>query len=92
MLRKTLPALLLLHFSVLVPSVFCQTAVGTVSGIVKLNDGDSTPSANRNMSSVRVALREMSTSRNVQDARVDSNGRFMLHNVPFAAYRLEAWR
>ena len=43
------------------------------------------------LDSVRLLLREISTSRVVQETRAQADGRYRFRHVAFAAYTLEAW-
>ena len=70
-------------------SASAQVAVGSIRGSVKLRvqgiiDGP--------QDSLVVILREITTDHALQQVRPRADGHFLLHGVPFAAYRVEAWQ
>ncbi len=78
-----------LCLSIAISSGVCQSTEGSVSGLLRLPTGLNTPLVSDSMD---IVLRELSSSQPLQTQHPKSDGHFEFYNVPFANYRLEAWK
>src|SRR5258706_742230 len=77
---------------ILATSAFAQMSETTVSGRVGSGGrGSCGDSLSPRPDSLRILLREVSTSQIVQETRADADGRYRFRHVAFASYTLEAW-